>query len=153
MLIYGRATLPFDDMNNTEMEGAKDDNVVKVLLNMDVPKTTRHADGQPIMTVLNSIQHERVHAAIRVQNCVSADSPSKAYLVKRLKSMQVIGYESQQVEMSQRIVGEKLLARGGATVHLDPALITLGLTLRTVPDEKPPLQKQQHAAYCCRNIK
>ncbi|KAF9332177.1 hypothetical protein BG006_004965 [Podila minutissima] len=150
MLIYDRATLPFDDMTNTEMEGAKDDNVVKAPLNMDVPKTTRHADGQLIMTVLN---YEHVHVAIRVQYCVCADSPSKAHLVKRLKSMQVIGYESQQVEMSQRIGGKKLLAQGGVTVHLDPVLVTLGLTLRTVPDEKLPLQKQQHAAYCCRNIK
>ncbi|KAG0351238.1 hypothetical protein BG005_009296, partial [Podila minutissima] len=119
---------------------------------------------------VESIQHERVHAAVRVQYCVSPDSPSKADLVKRLKTVQVIGYESQQVEMSQRIVGEKLLARGGVTVHLDPVLIsynknasygfslsfsshTLGLSSSTMPDEKLPLQKQQHAAYCRRNLK
>ncbi|KAG0089413.1 hypothetical protein BGZ93_009867 [Podila epicladia] len=178
---YDPATLPFDDMNDTEMEGDEDDNVVEVTLNMDIPKTTRHADGKPIVTVLNvqsswhcvfveSIQHERVHTAVRVQYCVSPDCPSKADLVKRLKTVQVIGYESRQVEMSQRIVGEKLLVRGGVTVHLDPALIsynknasygfslsfssyTLGLTSSTTPDEKLPLQKQQHAAYCRRNLK
>ncbi|KAF9368159.1 hypothetical protein CPC16_005633, partial [Podila verticillata] len=54
--------------------------------------------------------------------------------------------------------------------HLDPALISynknasygfslsfsshpLGLISSTVPDEKLPLQKQQHAAYCRRNLK
>lgn len=55
-------------------------------------------------------------------------------------------------------------------VHLDPALISynknasygfslsfsshpLGLISSNVPDEKHPLQKQQHAAYCRRNLK
>ncbi|KAF9271345.1 hypothetical protein BGZ74_006162, partial [Mortierella antarctica] len=54
--------------------------------------------------------------------------------------------------------------------HLDPVLIsynknasygfslsfsshTLGLSSSTMPDEKLPLQKQQHAAYCRRNLK
>ncbi|KAG0018365.1 hypothetical protein BGZ81_010267 [Podila clonocystis] len=121
---YDPAALLFDDMNDTEMAG--EDDVVEVTLNIDVPKTTRHADGKPIVTVLNvqsswhcifieSIQRERIHAAVRIQYCVSPEIPSKSDLVKRLKTVQVIGYESRQVEMSQRIVGEKLLARGGVT--------------------------------------
>lgn len=124
--IYDPASLPFGDMNDTEMEGNEEDNVVEVSLNMDVPKTTRHAEGKPIVTILNvqsswhcvfveSIQHERVHTAVRVQFCVGPECPGKVDLVRRLRTVQVIGYESRQVEMSQRIVGERLLARGGIT--------------------------------------
>ncbi|KAF9405773.1 hypothetical protein BGZ94_003384 [Podila epigama] len=178
----------YDDLMLPPGNGIEDDEMmeetdpVEVTLNVDVPRTSRTAEGKPTVTVLNvhsswrcvfieSIRDQRVYTAVRLQFCVSPDNPTHHQnLVRQLRTLQIIGYESQQVEMSQQIVGAKLLERGGIIVHLDPELIrynkdacygfTISLSnypLRiltdTSPDEPLPLEKQRHAAYCRRNLK
>ncbi|KAG0340361.1 hypothetical protein BG004_006456 [Podila humilis] len=185
-VIYDPSTLPFgnNDSQDVEMTGQNNDDFgYEVTLNIDVPKTTGCAEGKPKITVVNahpswycifieSIHHQRVQAAVRIQFCAKVPKSIQDGLdrVRGLQTIQVVGYESQQVEMSQKIVGDRLLERGGVIVHLDPAVISYNkdasfgftLSLSSLPltmltatrdDVLLPVQKQRRAAFCRRNLK
>jgi hypothetical protein len=101
---------------------------IEVTLNIDIPKSSRSPTvGIPSTTVLNvnpswhvvfveTIQQQRIRTSIRIQFCLS---PSTSRLVehrakvRRLQTVQVIGYASRRVELSRRIQGQTLLNRGG----------------------------------------
>ncbi|KAF9546626.1 hypothetical protein EC957_009549 [Mortierella hygrophila] len=160
---------------------------IEVTLNVDIPKSSRPpTEGVPSTTVLNvnpswhvvfveTIQQQRIRTSIRIQFCPSSSTArlvEHQSKVRRLQTVQVIGYASRRVELSRRIQGQTLLNRGGLIIHLDPASITfneasygftLSLTsfeidqlLRTRnsrPDIPLPLARQQNSAYCRRNLK
>ncbi|KAG0377799.1 hypothetical protein BGX24_005442 [Mortierella sp. AD032] len=160
---------------------------IEVTLNVDIPKSSRPPTvGVPSTTVLNvnpswhvvfveTIQQQRIRTSIRIQFCPSSSTArliEHRAKVRRLQTVQVIGYASQRVELSRRIQGQTLLNRGGLTIHLDPASITFneasyGFTLslssfeieqvsrtrNSRPDNPLPLARQQNSAYCRRNLK
>ncbi|KAF9359586.1 hypothetical protein BGX26_012030 [Mortierella sp. AD094] len=173
-----------NDVNMTKME---DDSPIEVTLNIDIPKSSSPAAaGDPNVTVLSvnpswhcvfveTVQQQRVRTWVRIQFCPSPlsstykDHHSK---VLRLRTVQVIGYASRQVELTRRISGQNLLKKGGIIVHLDPSAISFndasyGFTLSfssfvaerlcrsnaSRPDEPLPLARQQNSAYCRRNLK
>ncbi|KAF9581283.1 hypothetical protein BGW38_001754, partial [Lunasporangiospora selenospora] len=117
---------------------------VEVTLNIDVPKTSRHARNRPYKTVLDvhptwhvvfieRVLEHRTQVSVQVQFSPNPSAIPVAVLpavgvgggegvvvdhralVKRLKSIQVLSYERQQVEQTQRIRGENLLFKGGIT--------------------------------------
>ncbi|KAF8943659.1 hypothetical protein BGZ47_005204 [Haplosporangium gracile] len=160
---------------------------IEVTLNVDIPKSSRPpTEGVPSTTVLNvnpswhvvfveTIQHQRIRTTIRIQFCPSSSTArlvEHRSKVRRLQTVQVIGYASRRVELSRRIQGQTLLNRGGLIIHLDPASITFneasyGFTLSLTsfetdqlsrkgnsrPDIPLPLARQQNSAYCRRNLK
>ncbi|KAG0247196.1 hypothetical protein BG011_001878 [Mortierella polycephala] len=180
---------PPDDDHDIDMMMGEDEDPIEVTLNIDIPKSSRPAvEGVPTMTVLSvnpswhcvfieSVQQQRIRTSIRIQFCPSPVSRTQGehrFKVRRLKSLQVIGYESRLVEMTRKICGANLLKRDGITVHLDPTAITfndasygftISLTsfvterlcrasgLGSKPDEPLPLTRQQNSAYCRRNLK
>ncbi|KAF8983451.1 hypothetical protein BGZ46_010204 [Entomortierella lignicola] len=172
---------------DVEMTRMDEDDPIEVTLNIDIPKTSSPVDaGNPNVTVLSvnpswhcvfveTVQQQRVRAWIRIQFCPSPlsstykDHQSK---ILKLRTVQVIGYASRQVELTRRIAGQNLLRKGGITVHLDPLAISFndasyGFTLSfssfmaerlcssnvSRPDEPLPLSRQQNSAYCRRNLK
>ncbi|KAK3806312.1 MAG: hypothetical protein J3Q66DRAFT_445440 [Benniella sp.] len=160
---------------------------IEVTLNIDIPKTSSPAAaGDSSATVLSvnpswhcvfveTVQQQRTRTSIRVQFCPSPVSPTlntHRDKILKLKTLQVIGYASQQVELTLRISGESLLRKGGLLVHLDPSAIgfndvSYGFTLSFSsfaaerlcmgnagrPDEPLPLGRQRNSAYCRRNLK
>ncbi|KAG0055264.1 hypothetical protein BGZ83_009196 [Gryganskiella cystojenkinii] len=154
---------------------------LEVTLNIDLPKTTRSAEGEPSTTVLHvnpswhcvfveTVQQERIRCWIRIQFCGSPKQMEHRALVCKLQSLQVIGYQSRQVELTRRICGKRLLNKGGIIIHLDPVAInyndaSYGFTVslssypcdrldrRLRPDEPLPLTRQQNSAFCRRNLK
>lgn len=99
---------------------------LEVTLNIDLPKTTRSGEGEPSTTVLNvnpswhcvfveAVQQERIRCWIRIQFCGSSRQLEQRSLVCQLQSLQVIGYQSRQVELTRRICGKNLLNKGGIT--------------------------------------
>ncbi|KAG9073315.1 hypothetical protein KI688_001107 [Linnemannia hyalina] len=160
---------------------------IEVTLNVDIPKSSRPpTEGVPSTTVLNvnpswhvvfveTIQQQRVRTSVRIQFCPSSSTArlvEHRSKVRRLQTVQVIGYASRRVELSRRIQGQALLNRGGLTIHLDPASITfneasygftlsltsfeidqLSRTRNSRPDIPLPLARQQNSAYCRRNLK
>ncbi|KAF9195079.1 hypothetical protein BGZ50_005144 [Haplosporangium sp. Z 11] len=180
---------PPNDDHDVDMMTGEDEDPIEVTLNIDIPKSSRPTmEGVPAMTALSvnpswhcvfieSVQQQRIQTSIRIQFCPSPVSRTQSehrLKVQRLKSLQVIGYESRLVEMTRRIYGANLLKRGGITVHLDPTVITfndasygftISLTsfvterlcrasgLSSKPDEPLPLTRQQNSAYCRRNLK
>ncbi|CAO3570666.1 unnamed protein product [Mortierella alpina] len=174
-----------DDMAMDEGEDP-----IEVTLNIDVPKTPQRAEteGLPRMTVLSvnpswhcvfieTTQQEHIRTSIKIQFCPSPASHTQSEhrnKVRRLQSLQVIGYGSRQVELTRRICGAQLLSQGGITVHLDPSAIdyntaSYGFALSITsfatgrlcrgsgngarPDEPLPLARQRNSAYCRRNLK
>ncbi|KAG0246332.1 hypothetical protein BGX31_002943 [Mortierella sp. GBA43] len=164
-----------------------EENPIEVTLNIDIPKmSSLAAAGDSSATVLNvnpswhcvfmeTVQQQCTRASIRVQFCPSPVSPtlnSHREKISQLKTLQVIGYASQQVEWTLRICGQNLLRKGGILVHLDPLAInyndaSYGFTLSFSSiaaetlcmenaarmDEALPLARQQNSAYCRRNLK
>ncbi|KAK5829464.1 hypothetical protein F5H01DRAFT_374817 [Linnemannia elongata] len=160
---------------------------IEVTLNVDIPKSSRPpTEGIPSTTVLNvnpswhvvfveTIQQQRIRTSIRIQFCPSSSTTrliEHRSKVRRLQTIQVIGYASRRVELSRRIQGQTLLNRGGLIIHLDPASITfneasygftlsltsfemdqLSRTRNSRPDIPLPLARQQNSAYCRRNLK
>ncbi|KAF9148560.1 hypothetical protein BG015_009704 [Linnemannia schmuckeri] len=160
---------------------------IEVTLNVDIPKSSRPpTEGVPSTTVLNvnpswhvvfveTIQHQRIRTSIRIQFCPSSSTArliEHRSKVRRLQTVQVIGYASRRVELSRRIQGQTLLNRGGLIIHLDPASITfneasygftlsltsfemdqLSRTRNSRPDIPLSLARQQNSAYCRRNLK
>ncbi|KAF9988557.1 hypothetical protein BGZ75_009220 [Mortierella antarctica] len=163
---------------------------IEVTLNIDIPKTPHSlgTEGIPRMTVLSvnpswhcvfieTVQQERIRTSIKIQFCPSPASQTQSdhrNKVRRLQSLQVIGYGSRQVELTRRICGAQLLRQGGITVHLDPSAINYngasygfalsitsfatgtlcrGAGIGVRPDEPLPLARQRNSAYCRRNLK
>ncbi|KAG0365089.1 hypothetical protein BGZ54_006875 [Gamsiella multidivaricata] len=175
---------------------------IEVTLNIDIPKrSSPAAAGDVSATVLSvnpswhcifieQVHDRKIRTAVRVQFCpsivggggtsagggTSRASGGRREKVARLKSIQVVGYKSRQVELTRRIVGKRLIERGGILVHLDPSAISYneasyGFTLCLTtfpperlshssspsasihPDEPLPLIRQQNSAYCRRNLK
>ncbi|KAG0012952.1 hypothetical protein BGZ80_011400 [Entomortierella chlamydospora] len=173
--------------NDVDMTRIEDESPIEVTLNIDIPKSSSPAAaGDPNVTVLSvnpswhcvfveTVQQQRVRTWVRIQFCPSPlsstykDHHSK---ILRLRTVQVIGYASRQVELTRRISGQNLLRKGGIIVHLDPSAISFndasyGFTLSFSsfvadrlsrsnafrPDEPLPLARQQNSAYCRRNLK
>lgn len=101
---------------------------IEVTLNVDIPKSSRPpTEGVPSTTVLNvnpswhvvfveTIQQQRIRTSIRIQFCPSSSTArlvEHRCKVRRLQTVQVIGYASRRVELSRRIQGQTLLNRGG----------------------------------------
>ncbi|KAF9911889.1 hypothetical protein EC991_001793 [Linnemannia zychae] len=160
---------------------------IEVTLNIDIPKSSRPpTEGVPSTTVLNvnpswhvvfveTIQQQRIRTSVRIQFCPNSSTSrlvEHRAKVRRLQTVQVIGYASCRVELSRRIRGQTLLNRGGLVLHLDPKSITFneasyGFTLslssfeigqlsqthNSRPDIPIPLARQQNSAYCRRNLK
>ncbi|KAF9925943.1 hypothetical protein FBU30_004367 [Linnemannia zychae] len=160
---------------------------VEVTLNIDIPKSSRPpTEGVPSTMVLNvnpswhivfieTIHQQRIRTAVRIQFCPSSSTArlvEHCAKVRRLQTIQVIGYASRRVELSRRIQGQSFLNKGGLVLHLDPASITFneasyGFTLslssfemeqlsrirNSRPDIPLPLARQQNSAYCRRNLK
>ncbi|GJJ70578.1 hypothetical protein EMPS_02927 [Entomortierella parvispora] len=182
-------TCPQEEGNRDGSYDGQDEDVVmeeedplEVTLNIDLPKSTRTCEGEPGTTVLNinpswhcvfieTIQQERIRCSLRIQFCGSSRRMEHRALVCQLQSLQVIGYQSRQVELTRRIIGKNLLNKGGIIVHLDPLAInyndaSYGFTISISsfscdrldcryhrPDELLPLTRQQNSAFCRRNLK
>lgn len=140
LVVAGESTLPprapisvicpQEEGDRTGGYNGQDDDVVmeedplEVTLNMDLPKSTRSCEGEPSTTVLNvnpswhcvfveTVQQGRIRCSLRIQFCGSSRRMEHRSLVCQLQSLQVIGYQSRQVEMTRRICGKNLLNKGG----------------------------------------